>query len=376
MKVNRSYKLKLYGSEAKFNDLAWSSYQYTKMVNAFTNHLYFNNVKYYSTQGMGVLGNQAQQKALGIVKSKKSNEENGHKKSIPELKKPMCFVNIKKQSSHHHFNYRINFGVSLGEDRSKPRYLFAKGIKPLKKALKEGWKLSNQSEAYLEKDGHWYVRVFVSKEVKKVKAKNKSMGIDVGVNQIITTSEGYLGNSLSKRLKKLNKSKKEKARQLSLTKNRKDKNLIENLQNNLTKNKKISKTIIKMLLDKEAKRIIARGLGSLQNLIVEDPKVLANLRSKGLVRWAKTYFAHRLEVLGKEKGVFVVFTNPAYTSVTCSKCLTKDKGNRDRIKFHCNQCGHKDHADINAAVNLSRKGQEFVDRYILKNITFRSKNPE
>jgi hypothetical protein len=120
IKVNRSYKLKLYGTKSKFEDLRWSVYQYTKLTNAFIEHLYFNHdIKHYSTTGLGTLGNQAQQKALGIVKSKRTNEqENNHKKSIPVLGKQICFANIHKQSSSSHFNYKINFGLSFASERS------------------------------------------------------------------------------------------------------------------------------------------------------------------------------------------------------------------------------------------------------------------
>jgi len=112
--------------------------------------------------------------------------------------------------------------------------------------------------------------------------------------------------------------------------------------------------------------MIARGSKTSSNLVVEDPKVLANLRgAKSLQRWAKTYFAHRLQVLGKENGVLVVLSHPAYTSLTCPKCGCKDKGNRNKLKFCCVSCGHSDHADINGAINLSRKGQEQVDKFIL-----------
>lgn len=190
--------------------------------------------------------------------------------------------------------------------------------------------------------------------------------IPVGINHIVATSERYLGNSLSKRLKKLNKSKSEKIRQLSLAKNRKNSKLVESLSKNLTKKKQIKKTVIKQLLDVEAKKIIACGLYSSSNLVVEDPKVLANLSgSKGLRRWAKTYFAYRLQVLGKENGVFVVMVHPAYTSINCPKCGCKDKKNRDKLKFHCVKCGHIDHADINGGVNLALKGQEQVDKFII-----------
>lgn len=369
IKINRSYKLKLFGSKSKFEDLRWSAKEYTEMTRMFSEHLYFkDNVEFYSTKGLGLLGNQAQRKAQGMVKSKKSLEsEQGHKKSVPFLNKQLCFANIEKQSTHKHFNYKINFSLFFG-GKGKSRFLYAKGTKPLNLALKQGWKLSDQCEIFFEtKDNHWYVHVFVSKKVFTAQAQNKSIGIDVGINHIIATSEGFLGNSLSKRLKKLNQSKKEKQRQLSLAKNRKDENLVNKLKKNLTKNKQINKTIIKQLLDKEAKRIIARGLFSSSNLVVEDPKVLANLKvSKSLLRWARTYFAYRLQVLGLEKGVFVVCSHPAYTSLTCPKCNSQDKQNRDKLKFSCIKCGHKDHADINGAKNLSKKGQDFVDIYVLK----------
>jgi len=216
IKANRSYKLRLYGTKSKFEDLKWSAYQYTKLTNSFqytklTNsfieHLYFNdNVAHYSTTGLGTLGNQAQQKARGIVKSKKTNEkENNHKKSIPVLGKKICFANIRKQSSSSHFNYKINFGLSFASERSKSRHIFAKGTKPLKEALRKGWKLSNQCEIQYEaKNNSWYVYVFVSKEVQQAVPQSKSIGIDVGIRQIVATSEGFIGNSLSKRLKRLN----------------------------------------------------------------------------------------------------------------------------------------------------------------------------
>lgn len=369
IKVNRSYVLRLYGTQRKFEDLKWAAHQYTKLANAFVNNLYFKpEIKHFSTIGLGVLGNQAQQKALGIVKSKRTNEEkNKHKKSVPKMSVQTCFATIKKQSSSSYFNYQVNFGLSFADERSKARHIFAKGTKPLKDALKKGWEISHQCEIYFEpKNNHWYARVFVSKQVELANPKSKSIGIDVGIRQIVSTSERHLGNSLSKRLKNLNNSKKEKSRQLSLAKNRKISKLVENLSKNLTKNKNINKTIIKQLLDIEAKKIIARGLYSSSNLVVEDPKVLANLRgNKFLVRWAKTYFAYRVQVLGKENGVFVVFTHPAYTSMTCPKCGSKDKENRDKLKFHCTQCGHQDHADINGAVNLALKGQEQVNKFII-----------
>jgi putative transposase len=45
---------------------------------------------------------------------------------------------------------------------------------------------------------------------------------------------------------------------------------------------------------------------------------------------------------------------PAYTSQTCHACGHVAKANRNQKKFKCKKCGHKDHADLNAAKNIAR----------------------
>jgi IS605 OrfB family transposase len=66
-------------------------------------------------------------------------------------------------------------------------------------------------------------------------------------------------------------------------------------------------------------------------------------------------FAQRLE--DKASGR-VVKVNPAYTSQTCNACQHVDRKNREsQAIFHCQNCGHSDNADINAAQNIRAAGQ-------------------
>ncbi|MEV4526697.1 transposase [Streptosporangium sp. NPDC049304] len=71
-----------------------------------------------------------------------------------------------------------------------------------------------------------------------------------------------------------------------------------------------------------------------------------------------TILSHKAESAGRK----LIAVNPANTSRTCARCGHCAKENRvTQAEFHCRRCAHVAHADVNAAKNILRAGLALRD---------------
>lgn len=322
-------------------------------MNHWLGKLFFRPNEKHSTKGMGAAPNLAKYRARGIIRALRALAETGIKVNIPFNPNVSAIAKIEKSRSPA-FDYWLV--VPNLWEKCKVVRIPLKSHKALNKALKNNWKISQQCEFKWIK-GELFVYVFVSKEVPIPKAKGDCLGADVGINKSVTTSDGHKGESLKDAMAKARESQRERFRQ------RMKFNQVQKLKRNYTK------TRVKQILDREAKRFVSRCRKSMSNAVVENRKILNNLRTGKLNRWARCYFANRVEILCKESSVFFLEVNPFNSSKTCSSC--RESGKRELEEFVCQNSSCSEYlkavdSDFNAAKVLTSRGRTVVEKHFDK----------
>lgn len=187
------------------------------------------------------------------------------------------------------------------------------------------------------------------------------LGVDLGIIQLATTSDGEFLNSsagpkhshvnqvrarYSRFRQKLQKKGTKSAKRLLRKRRGREKRFVKDV------NHCLSKAIVQTA--KGTSRGIA--LEDLQGIRERAQRTVTKRHRRVLHTWS--FFQLRAFIAYKAAlaGVRVVYVNPAYTSQTCSACRHCEKANRkSQSKFLCRSCGFSAHADVNAGVNIGSR---------------------
>ncbi len=218
---------------------------------------------------------------------------------------------------------------------------------------------------------HWFVSIQTEQSVQDpVHPSDSAIGVDFGVNRILTLSDGTYYepvNALHHALGKLKQSQRRLSRMVKKSKNwQKQKRRIRNLYVRIADLRRnhlhhISHDLCKnhaliAVEDLQVKNLTASAKGTKEN-----PG--KNVRQKaGLNRvildqgWSE--LKRQIEYKQLWRGGQVIFVDPSYTSQQCSACGHTSPANRlSQALFYCGRCGYTDNADVNAAkVVKSRAG--------------------
>ena len=233
-----------------------------------------------------------------------------------------------------------------------------------------------------QKNNQYYLHVPLDRVIsnKQMTDESETLGLDVGITDLITLSNGsiYGANSaelfytLSDNLVNKNRSRlfsyKQKLEQgILIEQDTTKKSILEqklkNLENNnLGSKKRISKIskyksrivshinheLNKMIKEEDLKEVVREDL----NWISKKKNISKKQRNR-FSTWSKGLLLERLSIKLAEKGIKETIVNPAYTSQICCKC--NHLGNRKGKEFKCSNCNLSIDADFNASINIKKR---------------------
>lgn len=246
------------------------------------------------------------------------------------------------------FSYReVDESVSLTTSKGRIRCPMILG-EHQRKAL-AGQKPT--SATVINKGGVWYIHIVV--EVSSLVCLDDGiMGIDLGINNIASTSTGLKVEGKPRQQFKNKRASVRASLQSKGTRGaRKALKKISGYENRRIKheNHVLSKHLVE-----EAKR---HNCGIIRMEQLKDIRNRTKTWNKHLNRMVAGWSFYQLQQFVTYKaaiaGIAVEYVNPAYTSQTCHQCL--NLGSRKAELFKCTACGES-HADINAACVISLGG--------------------
>jgi len=190
------------------------------------------------------------------------------------------------------------------------------------------------------------------------------MGVDLGVVNLATTSDGTTHSGVSVEACRSRYAKRRQRLQRAATLAQMDGKRPKNIRRAL---KRIARKEARFRRDVNhciSKTLVAACKGTERGIALED---LKDIRSRSRFRkpqrarmtgWAFDQLRFFVEYKAQLVGVPVVFVDPRNTSRGCCQCGHVAKANRQtQARFSCRQCGYTTNADFNAAINIRNRAR-------------------
>lgn len=202
-------------------------------------------------------------------------------------------------------------------------------------------------------NGDYVVGVIKEINASPYQPKLDMLGLDVGMNVLLATSEGdLLGQGVFDKLVRWDTA------LTRLARNRQKAGLP-------VRSRRYDSQVSRMraFLKNEVHRTLRAALlkhrpacVSVEVLDFRSPR-LSRRMNRLVQNFGRSVFNDALAKFSEEYGFEVADENPAYSSKACSQCHYVDDRNREGDRFCCLHCGYHTHADVNAANNHAQRAR-------------------
>lgn len=242
----------------------------------------------------------------------------------------ICIQNSKKAKS---FDLWVRIGSVFGNRYSL--VMPTKKHKQFNKMIKDGFNLCSSATLRKNDKGQCFVDIYFEKEdLQKKDVKTKHIGIDLGINKLISISDGRkLGTGIKDLINKLHRRK----------------NGSKNYNQTLAEIKCYIGNTVNQIEIENYDLIVMENLKN----ITKNTKGRVNKTTRKLLgNWNINLVYRRIMDKCETSRTWIEFVSPNYTSQKCSNCGEIHKESRNGERYECVACGSVLDADINGAINI------------------------
>lgn len=207
-----------------------------------------------------------------------------------------------------------------------------------------------------KRDGQWYATLVVERRSPRLKPPEVIIGVDIGMANIVTTSQGRCYGQISPQLRErversaAKRSRKQKLNACLKRKGQPAVSLCDKRAESFVRNE-IGRALNQMLNDLPDGAAVA-----LERLSVKDMQFKSRQMNRVLRASQLGYVRDKLKFKLDERGIPYRSVQPAYSSQECSRCgFTFPMNRRSQDEFCCLWCGYTAKADENAASNIAKR---------------------
>ena len=361
-------KIQIYPTDEQVEILTDTMVQVRKALNYVSKYVFDNNcfnqkkvnegTYYYLRETYRLKSQMAQSVMKTVIAKYKTNKSNGHNFTLVQFKNLEYDLVFNR-------DYSLKLGIfSINSLNGRLQIPFES--KGMEKYFEDEYKFGTAKLVF--KYNKYFLHIPMTKDYPQTTPHeiNKIVGIDLGINFLATTYDSYGKTTFynGKPIKAKRGHYKILRKQLQECGTKSAKRRVKSIgsrENRYVSD--INHQITKALVDKYGTNTLF-VLEDLTNVRNSTEKVNINNRYVS-VSWAFYQFRELLEYKAKMNGSIVIAVNPKYTSQQCPKCGHIEKSNRDKKNhiFCCKNCSYQSNDDRIGAMNLCRKGIEYIENH-------------
>lgn len=182
---------------------------------------------------------------------------------------------------------------------------------------------------------------------------SKVLGVDLGLNNLAVSSDGqfYMKHSVRDRIGRY-RGLKSRLQSKGTPSAKRHLKAVSGKEHRFRRdvNHCVTKQIVKSAVKQGFDTIAIEDLSGIRQ---QKRELQKSFRAR-LHSWPFDQFREYLNYKALASGISLVVIDPHYTSQRCSRCGHVYKPQRDGNEFQCVSCGYQNHADLNAAYNISK----------------------